>query len=43
MISAPVVGGSDDSEVTFDRMSEDDLLRGLEGLQPPAARDEDDG
>ena len=43
MISAPVSGGADDSEVTFDRMSEEDLLRGLEGLQPPASRDEDEG
>jgi DNA-directed RNA polymerase subunit omega len=43
MISAPSTGGGDDSEVTFDRMSEEDLLRGLEGLQPPAARDEDEG
>ncbi len=36
--AAPV----DDSEVSFDRMSEEDLLRGLEGLQPPANRDDDD-
>lgn len=36
--AAPV----DDAEVSFDRMSEEDLLRGLEGLQPPAKRDEDD-
>ncbi|MGY6643770.1 MAG: DNA-directed RNA polymerase subunit omega [Salinarimonas sp.] len=35
-------GGADDAEVSFDRMSEEDLLRGLEGLQPPAKRDEDD-
>ena len=35
-------GGGDDAEVSFDRMSEEDLLRGLEGLQPPAKRDEDD-
>lgn len=36
------VGSMDDSEVQFDRMSEDDLLRGLEGLVPPAASDDDD-
>jgi DNA-directed RNA polymerase subunit omega len=32
-----------DSEVQFDRMSEDDLLRGLDGLVPPteSADDED--
>jgi DNA-directed RNA polymerase subunit omega len=35
-------GGGDDAEVPFDRMSEEDLLRGLEGLQPPAKRDDDD-
>ncbi len=33
---------TDDPEVSFDRMSEEDLLRGLEGLQPPAKRDDDD-
>jgi len=35
-----------DSDVQFDRMSEDDLLRGLEGLVPPSnfhrERDDDD-
>ncbi len=30
------------AEVTFDRMTEEDLLRGLEGLVPPAET-EDDG
>ena len=47
MIGAPaaaaVPGGGDDSEVQFDRMSEEDLLRGLEGLVPPAASDDDEG
>ncbi len=28
-------------EVQFDRMTEEDLLRGLEGLVPPAATDDD--
>ena len=36
------VGSVDDNEVQFDRMSEDDLLRGLEGLVPPAASDDYD-
>ena len=30
------------SDVQFDRMTEEDLLRGLEGLVPPAAPDDDD-
>lgn len=29
-----------DSEVTFDRMSEEELLRGLEGLVPPEKKDD---
>ena len=33
----------DDSEVQFDKMSEEDLLRGLEGLVPPAETDDDEG
>ncbi|KAF0230906.1 MAG: DNA-directed RNA polymerase subunit [Beijerinckiaceae bacterium] len=32
----------DDSEVQFDRMSEEDLLRGLDGLVAPAESDDDD-
>ena len=50
LISAPAAaatatarGGTDDSEVQFDRMSEEDLLRGLEGLVPPAASDDEEG
>ena len=47
MIGSPTAaapsGGGDDSEVQFDRMSEEDLLRGLEGLVPPAASDDDEG
>ena len=35
-------GSGDDAEVQFDKMSEEDLLRGLEGLVPPAAT-EDEG
>ena len=33
-------GGSSD-DIQFDRMTEEDLLRGLEGLVPPAATDDD--
>ena len=35
-------GGGDDADITFDRMSEEDLLRGLEGLVPPAENDDED-
>jgi DNA-directed RNA polymerase subunit omega len=38
--TAPAVGG-DDNNVEFDRMTEEDLLRGLEGLVPPAETDDD--
>jgi DNA-directed RNA polymerase subunit omega len=37
--SSPV----DDSDIQFDKMSEEDLLRGLEGLVPPAETEEDEG
>ena len=30
----------DDGEVTFDRMSEEELLRGLESIDPPERRDD---
>jgi DNA-directed RNA polymerase subunit omega len=30
----------DDAEVTFDRMSEEELLRGLESIDPPERRDD---
>ena len=40
MIGAPSSGG-DDTPVEFDRMTEEDLLRGLEGLVPPAESDDD--
>ena len=33
----------DDSDIQFDKMSEEDLLRGLEGLVPPAETEEDEG
>lgn len=38
----PSSEGQDDSSVMFDRMTEEDLLRGLEGLAPPTASDDDD-
>lgn len=34
--------GGDDADVAFDRMTEEDLLRGLEGLQPPAESTDDE-
>jgi DNA-directed RNA polymerase subunit omega len=34
--------GDNDADVQFDRMSEEDLLRGLEGLVPPAHSADDD-
>ena len=40
---APVMSNSPDSaesEVTFDRMSEDELLAGIEGLVPPEKSDD---
>lgn len=40
--ASTVVSNVDDSEVAFDRMSEEDLLRGLDGLVAPTASDDDD-
>ncbi len=40
MLSAPGANGSDD-HVEFDRMTEEDLLRGLDGLVPPVGSDDD--
>jgi DNA-directed RNA polymerase subunit omega len=34
--------GAEDNDVVFDRMSEEDLLRGLENLQAPEASSSDD-
>jgi DNA-directed RNA polymerase subunit omega len=39
---ATLAGGDSDEEVVFDRMSEEDLLRGMDGLQPPADNGADD-
>lgn len=41
LISADVVVATTNGEPQFDRMTEEDLLRGLEGLVPPAATDDD--
>lgn len=42
--SAPAAAASSDEDnaVEFDRMSEDDLLRGLDGLVPPSETDDED-
>lgn len=43
--SVPMIqsgGETDDNAVMFDRMTEEELLAGLEGLQPPAASLDDD-
>ncbi|HRJ69146.1 MAG TPA: DNA-directed RNA polymerase subunit omega [Beijerinckiaceae bacterium] len=37
-----VANAVDDTNVAFDRMSEEELLRGLDGLVPPSASDDDD-
>ena len=37
---APMADTADDVIVEFDRMSEDDLSRGMDGLVPPAASDD---
>ncbi len=39
--SSASASASDDSQVEFDRMTEEDLLRGLDGLVPPAGSDDD--
>ncbi len=36
-------GGGDDSDVMLDRMTEEELLAGLQGLVPPEPSDEDEG
>ncbi|MGJ0506770.1 MAG: DNA-directed RNA polymerase subunit omega [Methylocystis sp.] len=37
----PAMGSDIEGEAQFDRMTEEDLLRGLEGLVPPAEVEED--
>jgi DNA-directed RNA polymerase subunit omega len=40
--AAAVPAADNDADVQFDRMSEEDLLRGLEGLVPPSNSADDD-
>ena len=40
VIEAEAPAPVEDNEMTFDRMSEEDLLRGLESLDPPDRRDD---
>jgi DNA-directed RNA polymerase subunit omega len=40
MIASAETAGSGDSEVAFDRMSEEELLRGLESMVPPDKTDD---
>lgn len=42
-IGSSVSTRNDDDLQEFDRMSEDDLLRGLDGLVPPAQTDDEEG
>src|SRR5690554_2954582 len=37
---APATAGGDDTDVTFDCMSEEELLRGLESMVPPDKTEE---
>ena len=41
LLGAPSQGG-DDNQVDFDRMTEEDLLHGLEGLVPPSSSADDE-
>ena len=40
--AVPLLSSGEDSDVAFDRMTEEDLLRGLEGLAPPVDTSQDD-
>jgi DNA-directed RNA polymerase subunit omega len=40
--AAPAAAQVDDANIVFDRMSEDDLLRGLDGLVAPSGNSRDD-
>ena len=40
--TAAASSADNDTDVQFDRMSEEDLLRGLEGLVPPSSSADDD-
>ncbi|MFG1417084.1 DNA-directed RNA polymerase subunit omega [Xanthobacter sp. V0B-10] len=43
MIASSESGSGDDSEVVLDRMTEEELLAGLQGLVPPEHSDDDEG
>ena len=40
-LTSSAAGGDSDDGIAFDRMSEEDLLKGLEGLVPPEQESED--
>ncbi|MEN5082437.1 DNA-directed RNA polymerase subunit omega [Bosea sp. TWI1241] len=42
LLTSPTQSSTPDSEVQFDRMSEEDLLRGLDGLVPPTESPDDE-
>ena len=42
LLNAPTGGSDAAGDVSFDRMTEEDLLRGLEGLAPPTSSDDDE-
>ncbi|MEW6255036.1 MAG: DNA-directed RNA polymerase subunit omega [Pseudomonadota bacterium] len=43
MIASSESGSSDDADVVMDRMTEEELLAGLQGLVPPEHSDDDEG
>ncbi|WAC26492.1 DNA-directed RNA polymerase subunit omega [Ancylobacter sp. SL191] len=43
MIASSAHMGGDDSDVMLDRMTEEELLAGLQGLVPPEPSDDDEG
>ncbi|TCT03494.1 DNA-directed RNA polymerase subunit omega [Aquabacter spiritensis] len=43
MIASSEGGSADDSDIVLDRMTEEELLAGLQGLVPPEHSDEDEG
>lgn len=43
MIASSESGSADDSDIVMDRMTEEELLAGLQGLVPPEHSDDDEG
>ncbi|MFD2030894.1 DNA-directed RNA polymerase subunit omega [Ancylobacter dichloromethanicus] len=43
MIASSASSGADDSDIMLDRMTEEELLAGLQGLVPPEPSDDDEG